>query len=81
MMNIQAENIIEVIKKAKSDYGLNYSKLAREIGVQPITIYTFLNNTQKLAKEKQIKALYYAQQYVKEIKEQLATIEHKGICM
>ena len=55
-MNIQTENIIEVIKKAKSDYGLNYSKLAREIGVQPITIYTFLNNTQKLAKEKQIQA-------------------------
>ena len=80
-MNIQTENIIEVIKKAKSAYGLNYSKLAREIGVQPITIYTFLNNTQKLAKEKQIKALYYAQQYVKGIKEQLATIEHKGICM
>ena len=43
-MNLEKEKVIERIREAK-DYGLSYSKLARGIGLQPISIYMFINGT------------------------------------
>ena len=50
-MELEKEKVIKRIKEAK-EYGLNYSQLAREIGLQPITIYMFVNGTYKLSKRK-----------------------------
>jgi len=47
-MEIEREKVIERIKEAKNVYGLSYSKLAREIGLQPVTIYMFINGTYNL---------------------------------
>ena len=80
-MEIEREKVIERIKEAKNQYGLSYSKLAREIGLQPVTIYMFINGTYNLSRIKQLKALCVIEQYVQEIREQLRMIEHKGLCV
>ena len=80
-MDIEREKVIERIKEAKNEYGLSYSKLAREIGLQPVTIYMFINGTYNLSRIKQLKALCVIEQYVQEIREQLRIIEHKGLCV
>lgn len=80
-MEIEKVKVIERIKEAKNEYGLSYSRLAREIGLQPVTIYMFLNGTYNLSRIKQLKALCVIEQYVQEIKEQLRIIEHKGLCV
>lgn len=79
-MELQKESVIERIKEAKS-YGLAYSNLAREIGLQPMTIYLFMNGTYNLSKRKQLQALCYIEEYIEEVKEQLRKIEHKGLCV
>ena len=78
-MELEKEKVIERIKESKK-YGLKYSKLAREIGIQPTTIYMFLNNNYNMSKEKQLKVLCYIEKYIAEVKEQLRIIEHKGLC-
>jgi hypothetical protein len=75
-MNLEKEKVIERIKEAK-EYGLNYSQLAREINVKPITLYMFINGTYNLSKPKQLQALCIIEKYIKQVKEQLRTIEHK----
>lgn len=80
-MEIEKEKVIERIKEAKNQYGLSYSKLAREIGLQPVTIYMFMNGTYNLSRIKQLKALCVIEQYIQEIREQLRIIEHKGLCI
>lgn len=80
-MEIEREKVIERIKEAKNEYGLSYSKLAREIGLQPVTIYMFINGTYNLSRIKQLKALCVIEQYIQEIREQLRIIEHKGLCV
>lgn len=79
-MDLKKEKVVERIKEAKEVYGLNYSKLAREIGLQPVTIYMFINGTYNLSKTKQLQALCIIEQYIDDIKEQLRLIEHKGLC-
>ncbi len=78
-MELEKEKVISRIKEAK-EYGLNYSNLAREINVQPITIYMFINGTYNLSKPKQLKALCIIEQYIEQVKNQLRIIEHKGFC-
>ena len=78
-MNLEKEKVIERIKEAKA-YGLSYSKLAREIGLQPITIYMFINGTYNMSKTKQLQALCFIEKYIEQVKEQLRIIEHKGLC-
>lgn len=78
-MDLEREKVIERIKEAKS-YGLSYSKLAREIGLQPVAIYMFKNGNTTMAKQKQLKALCYIEKYIDEVKEQLRIIEHKELC-
>lgn len=79
-MDLEKEKVVERIKEAKEVYGLNYSKPAREIGLQPVTIYMFVNGTYNLSKEKQLQALCIIENYIEQIKEQLRLIEHKGLC-
>jgi len=79
-MNLEKEKVIERFKIAKDEYGLKYSQLAREIGLQPITIYMFVNGTYNLSKAKQLQALCVIENYIDQIKEQLRIIEHKGLC-
>jgi transposase-like protein len=76
-MNLEKEKVVERIKESK-EYGLNYSKLAREINVQPVTLYMFINGTYNLSKPKQLQALCIIEKYIEQVKEQLRTIEHKG---
>ncbi len=78
-MELEKEKVIERIKEAKA-YGLSYSKLAREIGLQPITIYMFINGTYNMSKPKQLQALCFIEKYIEQVKEQLRIIEHKGLC-
>lgn len=73
-MNIEKEKVIERIKEAK-EYGLTYSQLAREINLQPITIYMFINGKYNLSKLKQLEALCIIKKYIDNIKEQLRIIE------
>lgn len=79
-MNLEKEKVIERFKTAKNEYGLKYSQLAREIGLQPVTIYMFVNGTYNLSKAKQLQALCIIEKYVEQIKEQLRLIDHKGLC-
>lgn len=79
-MELEKEKVIERIKEGKS-YGLSYSKIAREIGVQPVTMYMFINGTYNLAKTKQLQALCIIEKYIEQVKDQLRIIEHKGLCM
>lgn len=78
-MDLEKEKVIARIKESKS-YGLTYSKLAREIGLQPMTIYLFINGTYNLSKTKQLQALCYIEKYIEQVKEQMRIIEHKGFC-
>lgn len=78
-MELEKEKVIERIKESKA-YGLSYSKLAREIGLQPITIYMFINGTYNMSKTKQLQALCVIEKYIEQVKEQLRIIEHKGLC-
>ena len=78
-MELEKEKVIERVKEAKS-YGLTYSKLAREINLQPITIYMFLNGSYNLSLNKQLQALCYIEKYIENINNQLRVIEHKGFC-
>ena len=79
-MDLEKEKVVERMREAKEIYGLNYSKLAREIGLQPVTIYMFVNGTYNLSKGKQLQALCIIEKYIEDIKEQLRIIEHKGLC-
>ena len=79
-MDLEKEKVIERIKEAKN-YGLNYSKLARQIGVQPVTIYMFVNGTYNLSYNRQLKALCIIEKYIEEIRESFRVIEHKGLCI
>ena len=78
-MELEKEKVIERMKEAK-DYGLSYSRLARKIGLQPVTIYMFINGNTTMAKQRQLKALCYIEKYIEDVKEQLRIIEHKGLC-
>lgn len=79
-MDLEKEKVVEKMREAKEVYGLNYSKIAREIGLQPVTIYMFVNGTYNLSKAKQLQALCIIEKYIEQIKEQLRLIEHKGLC-
>lgn len=79
-MELEKEKVIKRIKEGK-EYGLNYSDLARELGIQPITLYMFINGTYNLAKSKQLKSLCIVEKYIETVKEELKTIEHKGFCV
>lgn len=78
-MELEKEKVIERIREGK-EYGLSYSKLAREIGLQPITIYMFINGTYNMSKTKQLQALCVIEKYIEQVKEQLRIIEHKELC-
>lgn len=78
-MELEKEKVIERIKEAKA-YGLSYSKLAREIELQPVTVYMFMNGTYNMSKTKQLQALCFIEKYIEQVKEQLRIIEHKGLC-
>ena len=80
-MELEKSKVIERIKQAKEQYGLDYSKLAREIGIQPVTMYLFINGTYNLAKTRQLKALCIIEKYIEQVKEELRTIEHRGLCL
>lgn len=79
-MEFEKTKVIEKIKEGK-EYGLSYSKLAKEIGVSPTTVYLFINGTYNLAKTRQLKALCAVEKYIDATKEQLRIIEHKGLCV
>jgi len=79
-MNLEKEKVIERIKEAKY-YGLNYSQLAREIGIQPVTMYMFINGTYNLSYNKQLKALCIIEKFIEEIRESFRIIQHKGLCV
>jgi len=80
-MEIEKDKVIERIKEAKEKYDLNYATLAREIGIEPVSIYMFMNGTYKMSKMKQLKILCYIEKHIETIKEQLRIIEHKEICI
>lgn len=79
-MELENEKVIARIKEGKS-YGLTYSKLARELGVQPVTLYMFLNGTYNLSKMKKLQALCIIEKHIEQVKEQLRIIDHKGLCL
>lgn len=79
-MELEREKVVERIKEGK-EYGLSYSKLAREIGLQPVSIYMFVNGTYNIAKPKQLQALCVVEKYIEQMREQLRIIEHKGLCI
>lgn len=79
-MDLEKEKVIQRIKEVK-DYGLSYAQLAREIGLQPTTIYMFIGGTYNLSKSKQLQALCFIEKYIEQVKEQLRIIEHKGLCV
>lgn len=70
-MNLDIEMVRERIKQAKEEYGLSYSQVAREIGVEPVTIHTFIGRTNKLSKARQLQALCVIKNYENQIKQQL----------
>lgn len=80
-MLIPKEKIIEKLKEAKQLYGFNYSQLARELGVQPVTIYMFVSGKSNMSQSKQLKAVCIAEKYIEQVKEELKILEHKGLCM
>lgn len=80
-MVLEKENVIERIKEAKEQYGLNYSQLAREINVQPISLYQFINGTYNLSKPRQLQALVVVENYIEQEKEKLRVIDHRGLCV
>lgn len=79
-MELEKNKVIERIKESK-EYGLSYSQLARQINLQPVTLYMFINGTYNLSKPKQLQALCVIEKYIEQVKEQLRIIEHKGLCV
>lgn len=79
-MELEKEKVIKRIKESK-EYGLKYSDLARELGIQPITMYMFVNGTYNLSKPRQLQALCIVENYIESVREQLKKIEHKGFCV
>ena len=77
-MRIEKEKVIERIRESK-EFGLKYSQIAKFIEIAPTTLYLFLSNKATLSKEKQIKALVYVENYIEEVKKQLATIQKRGV--
>ena len=77
-MNLERESVIEKLEEAK-DYGLKYSDLARQINLQPNTIYMFKNGTYNLSKGKQLEAVCIIEKYLKEIKEKYRKVEQRGV--
>lgn len=77
-MNLPKEKIIEQIKEAR-EYGLKYSQLAREINLQPTTIYMFMNGTYNLSIAKQLQAVCIVEKYIDNVKKQLKQIQNKEI--
>ena len=80
-MELEKEKVIKRIKEAKENYGLSYSKLARKINMQPVSIYMFINGTNNLAKAKQLEALCAIENYIEDVKRKLRIIEHRGFCV
>ncbi len=78
-MNLEKDKVIEKIKEGKN-YGLSYSKLARIINMQPISIYMFMNGTNNLSQTKQLEAVCVVEKFIEEVKEKLRLIEHRGLC-
>lgn len=70
-MDLDIEKVRERIKQARDEYGLSYSQLAREIGVEPSTVHTFIGKNNKLSKARQLQALCFIKNYENQIKEQL----------
>lgn len=56
-----------------------YSTIARETGIQPVSIYEFVNGTYKISKMKQLKVLCYIEKYIEAVEEQLKILEKKEI--
>lgn len=79
-MNFEKDKVIERMKEVK-EYGLSYAQLAREIGLQPVSIYMFVGGTYNISKQKQLQALCVIERYIEQMKEQLRIIEHKGLCV
>ena len=77
-MNLERESVIEKLEEAK-DYGLKYSDLARQINLQPNTIYMFKNGTYNLSKAKQIEAVCIIENYIKDVKDRIRKIEQRGV--
>lgn len=79
-MEIKKETIKERIKEAK-DYGLTYAQLARELNIQPVTIYMFMSGNSNLSKINTLKILCYIEKYIEQVKEQIRIIEQKGVAI
>ena len=75
------EKIINKLKEAKELYGLNYATLARDIGLQPVSIYMFVNGKVNLSKSNQLKAVCFAERYIEKVKQELRILEHRGVCI
>ena len=67
-VNLEKDKVIEKIKEGKN-YGLSYSKLARIINMQPISIYMFMNGTNNLSQTKQLEAVCVVEKFIEEVKE------------
>ena len=78
-MEIEKAKVIERIREAKEKYDLNYATLARETGIEPISIYMFLNGAYKMSRTKQLKVLCYIEKYIEAVNEQLKILEKKEI--
>lgn len=78
-MELEKEKVINRVKEAKS-YGLNHAQLAREMGIPENSIYMFVNGNYNMSKQRQLKALCVIEKYMEQVKEQLRTIDHKGLC-
>ena len=79
-MDLEKSKVIQRIKEGR-EYGLKYSQLARAIELTPTTIYMFINGTYNLSKSKQLQALCYIENHIEKVKNQLRTIEHRGLCI
>lgn len=79
-MELEKDKVIARINEGKY-YGLKVTELAREIGLQPVTMYLFINGTINISKQKQLQALCVVEKYIEQVKEQLRIIEHKGLCV
>lgn len=79
-MKIEKQKVIEKIRKAK-EYGLNYSKLAKEAEIPTTSIYQFINGTYNMPIPKQIKIVYVAEKYIAEIEEQIKLLQNSEVCV
>lgn len=58
-----ANNTREKIKGAKEEYGLKYTQLARDIGINIVTIYNFISSKQTLSLENLLKINDYINEF------------------